>query len=150
EHQHGGSVAHRTHAPADLEAVDSGHHHIENYRVRAPGCQPATRLTAVARSGYLEAVEAQHQLQCLPYRGVVIDDQQAHRQILTGKAERKLNRTSVRAQREDGPPATWQRVSGSGRYDRIGESAQDHRRACSSAIALVLLARSARGAAIGG
>ena len=71
----GVEVARGAHAPADLEAIDAGHHHVKDYRVDGPLGEAIERLLAVDRQIDVVLVESQRPLQCPPDGGLVIYNQ---------------------------------------------------------------------------
>jgi len=77
QHQDRGAIAAAAHAPADLEAVDAGHRHVEHDGVDGARCELIERLLAVARGpGVVCAPERAFE------RGadgrLVIDDEHLH------------------------------------------------------------------------
>jgi hypothetical protein len=76
--------------------VDRGHEHVEQHRVGRCGRLTADRLAAVGGEVDVIAVAAQHPLERLAHRGLVVDHQHPHAAIVASEAERDVNARSVR------------------------------------------------------
>ena len=72
QHQDRRLVAGGAHAPAHLEPVDPGHHHVEDHSVSGLLGEAVKRLLTVDRQLDLVLVESQRSLQCPPHGGLVV------------------------------------------------------------------------------
>jgi hypothetical protein len=82
-------------APADLEAVDVRHQHVEHHDVGRRERQAVERAAAVL--GHLDlVVEPQRPFERRPHRGLVVDDQDArHRRIVGVPPLRRLSSATI-------------------------------------------------------
>ena len=78
EHEHRGAVAGLAHAPADLEAVEPGHAHVEDHGVGRRGGQPVECRSAICREVHVVAFERKRPLERGPDGRLVVDDQDPH------------------------------------------------------------------------
>ena len=91
QHQHRGSVVALAQHPADLEAVELRHQHVEHDRVRVlPRCR-RQRLLAVAGQRNLIALQINRALERAAQLRLVVHDQDSHPPILVALAESGLN-----------------------------------------------------------
>ena len=84
EHEHRGAVAGLAHAPADLEAVDAGHAHVEDDGVGRRGGQAVERRGAICGELHVVALERKRPLERGPHGRLVVDDQDPHFRSIGG------------------------------------------------------------------
>ena len=70
------------HPPADLQAVEPGHAHVEDDRVRRPRREAVERRGAIRREIDVVALERERALERGPDGGLVVDDQDLHFQSI--------------------------------------------------------------------
>ncbi len=73
----GRTVAQRPQLPADGEAVEYGHHHVEDDRVGLPGRDLGERREPVRGAPYLVPLDRESVLDGCPHLGLVVDDEDA-------------------------------------------------------------------------
>ena len=80
QHQHRQAAAAPPEPPADLEAVDVRHQHVEHDEIGlvAVALQPLERLGAVGGELDLVALEPERAAERLAHRRVVVDDEDSH------------------------------------------------------------------------
>jgi CRP/FNR family transcriptional regulator, cyclic AMP receptor protein len=78
EHQHGGAIARRAHAPAHLEPVHTGHCDVEDDCVGRRLHHAIERLDTVGGEVDLVALEGQRPFQGHAHRRLVVDDKDPH------------------------------------------------------------------------
>ena len=74
-HHHDGHVALGPQDPADVQAVDIGHHHVEHHEIRALLADLLQRRTAVARQRHRMSLALQVHADQLGLLGVVLSHQ---------------------------------------------------------------------------
>ncbi|GAA3121809.1 hypothetical protein GCM10020254_81320 [Streptomyces goshikiensis] len=73
----GRTVAHRAQLPADAEAVEDGHHDVEDDRVRLPGRHLGEAREPVRRAPHLVPLDRESVLDGCPHLRLVVDDEDA-------------------------------------------------------------------------
>ena len=90
EDEHRRTIAGRPQPPADLEAVDSRHQHVQDERVGRPRGQRVERLRAVAGQLGLVALQPQRAVDRLAHRRLVVDHEDAHGPSVPSEAESRI------------------------------------------------------------
>ena len=75
--RHFGHAGQQAHAPAGLEAVDAGHHHVEQHEIRLAAIDQLQRALAAGGCHHIQILPAQHRDQQIDVLRRVVDDQQA-------------------------------------------------------------------------
>ena len=85
EHQHGRAIADGAHPPADLQAVETGHQHVEDDRVGRVDSERADRLASVDCRRHLEPTQVEQERERLAHGRLIVYDEQTHGPMLTGQ-----------------------------------------------------------------